>query len=502
MGLFNLSLEEYKKKYGDFFEPLNNDNEFLLELVHLGNIGIRNGNKTNEFHNKVTRLLEYLQRTANADLALVLTETLHEIRLYTKFYVTDNATNVGQLCTLFSIQFVHSTDKIYFEVLKLLNYCEGTLGKANIDSVLCSNIKKVDANIYEWFNLDLSLELLHTYLIVDRDALKTLFIDMNVDWGNFDDQINENTFEKLLWYGFLLNNEELLKEQVNQYPELMKSDNWGVKFYRYINKKLLKKDKINQEKIEALIKHFKKLEGYSVFEKEKISETIISKLKGNSLEISKGDVGKNKQYKGIKEIYRLSPYNLPPGIKLEDVNQKTKFELMVYKDEKMNQVIKTVPAEGLLHSEREEIYITKPVMKILNHLAKPGYIKIIDDTKKRRIEMKKKEDQLFKWPSTDVSGSGENSHNETNGFAEMSALRKRGYQITNTTREQRWRILQLAVPEIGLKKVAYTIAGNVKLRKGQKNGTKKFRYAISEWEHDLARLKVKYYKKDFIWPNT
>jgi hypothetical protein len=500
MGIDNLSKEDYKVKFGEFFEPLNNDNEFLLELVSIGNIGIKKGKKPSEFHNKATRLLEYIQRTENADLALVLTETLHDIRLYTKFYLTDNATNVRQLCTIFSIQFNHSVNKVYFEVLKLLNYCEGTLGKANIDSVLKSTIKKVDANIYECFNLELSLELLHTYLLVDLDELKTLFIDIIVDWANFENNINENTFEKLLWYGFLLDNDELLKEQIDQYPELIKSDNWGVKFYRYISKRIEKKEKINQERIEALIKRFNKLEGYSAFEKEKITQMIHSRLKNITSKLSK-DVSSGTNYtQAIKEVSRLSPYNLPPGIRLEDVNQKTNFELLVYRDENMNQVIKSIPAEGFLH--KGDIYVTKSVMKILNQLAKPGYIKINDDTQKRRNEIKIKEDQLFKWPSTDVSESGENSHNETNGFAEVSVLRKRGYQITNTTREQRWSILQLAVPEIGLKKVAYTIAGNVKLRKGQKNGVQKFRYAITEWEYDLDKLKAKYYKKDFIWPST
>ena len=64
-----------------------------------------------------------------------------------------------------------------------------------------------------------------------------------------------------------------------------------------------------------------------------------------------------------------------------------------------------------------------------------------------------------------------------------------GYQITKMTRAKRWDILQKAVPAIGLRKVAYTIAGNVKLRKGQRNGKQKFIHAITEWEHDLAELK-------------
>lgn len=77
-----------------------------------------------------------------------------------------------------------------------------------------------------------------------------------------------------------------------------------------------------------------------------------------------------------------------------------------------------------------------------------------------------------------------------------------GYQITNTSREVRWSVLQRAVPTMGLKKVAYNIASHIKLRKGQKNGNEKFSYAVREWEHDLIKLKSQYYKKDFTWPST
>ncbi|WP_017754969.1 hypothetical protein [Calidifontibacillus oryziterrae] len=40
------------------------------------------------------------------------------------------------------------------------------------------------------------------------------------------------------------------------------------------------------------------------------------------------------------------------------------------------------------------------------------------------------------------------------GLNEKSELRKRGYRITDTKREQRWKVLQRAGGEIGLKKIA------------------------------------------------
>lgn len=106
----------------------------------------------------------------------------------------------------------------------------------------------------------------------------------------------------------------------------------------------------------------------------------------------------------------------------------------------------------------------------------------------------------FNWPSTDLKGGYYDE--EKSVFKEESELKKLGYQITGMTREKRWKVLETAVKQLGLKKVAYTIAQNVKLRKGQKDGTKKFSYAINEWEYDLNKLKNTYYKNEFSWPST
>lgn len=85
---------------------------------------------------------------------------------------------------------------------------------------------------------------------------------------------------------------------------------------------------------------------------------------------------------------------------------------------------------------------------------------------------------------------------------ETSELRSVGYKITGLNRTQRWRILEKAVQMLGLYKVSYTIANHIRLRKGQKNGPIKFKHAITEWEHDLEKLKRVYYRNDFRWPKT
>jgi hypothetical protein len=115
----------------------------------------------------------------------------------------------------------------------------------------------------------------------------------------------------------------------------------------------------------------------------------------------------------------------------------------------------------------------------------------------------------FPWPSTEAvespgsPGGGASSvelRNET-------PLRQLGYQITGTSRGERWRILtEAAVPQLGLREVAYTIAENCCRCKRQRGGRERYEYAIGEWEHDLARLKREYYGAGygarFHWPTS
>ncbi|OLO26784.1 hypothetical protein BTR23_22125 [Alkalihalophilus pseudofirmus] len=131
-------------------------------------------------------------------------------------------------------------------------------------------------------------------------------------------------------------------------------------------------------------------------------------------------------------------------------------------------------------------------------------------SKKGKSEPKIKEvlkatsdDELqFKWPSTEVNDSRAQADNDLE-LNSKSELRKLGYQITGLTRVKRWEILEnKAVPELGLKKVAYTIAYFVRGRKSMKNGEIKNRNSITEWEYDLNRLKEKFYNHDFSWPST
>lgn len=139
-----------------------------------------------------------------------------------------------------------------------------------------------------------------------------------------------------------------------------------------------------------------------------------------------------------------------------------------------------------VESELHPLMVQQKMSKIIKEVK-------VDDTNKSIH---------FNFPKTEVEAKNNSIEIEEKALNENSALKLMGYQITGLTRDRRWGILEKAVPKLGLKKVTMIIAYNVKLRKGQKNGLSKYHHAITEWEYDLTKLKNKYYKKEFTWPNT
>ncbi len=87
---------------------------------------------------------------------------------------------------------------------------------------------------------------------------------------------------------------------------------------------------------------------------------------------------------------------------------------------------------------------------------------------------------------------------------ESSDLRHCGYRIQSISRSKRWQILvHVAIPKLGLRKVASTIAGHRRRALSQGNGAYRYAHAVGEWEHDLERLKREIYPKhwsEFSWP--
>lgn len=109
------------------------------------------------------------------------------------------------------------------------------------------------------------------------------------------------------------------------------------------------------------------------------------------------------------------------------------------------------------------------------------------------------------WPSTTALETTQRA-TAPGTFATESTLHQLGYRITGLSRERRWAILtHAAVPTLGLQQVAETIAGLVRARKRQRGGRERYANAITEWEHDLARLKQEYWARAgrrFPWPSS
>lgn len=113
-------------------------------------------------------------------------------------------------------------------------------------------------------------------------------------------------------------------------------------------------------------------------------------------------------------------------------------------------------------------------------------------------------DTAFRWPTTEqpespLAGTGASEAE----FSETTALFEVGYRITGMSRPQRWHVLnELAVPQLGLREVVETIASHCRARRAQLHGEERFTHALEEWEHDLKRLKDRFYKGEFGWPST
>lgn len=483
-------LEEFSSKYNLNLKSIPTHNDFLIETIKLSQIALR-GEKTSEFYDKTTILLDYVLRTKDSDLALIVTETLLKIQKYSNLYLTDHATNIRQLICIFDIQFTRNKSKIYFYTLKILNNCNGSFGDGNIRSILIKDIPKIDSNIYECFNLRLILELLHTYMILDdSDAFNTLYKDILIDWEKYDIQLEERFFEKLLWYGFISNNsDEMMKKTLGTYPQIIESNIKGVRHYFDLMKELTKEDGIKK-----FIELIKKIDTLSKFEKKYIIDKVNKRNYRTVVTENRDKPIAEKGNYVVKVIKRLSP-----EVKIERLSEKVLVKLNVFEDRSSAKLLKTITVELLTDKKKKDFYATKKTIKKINENVSPGYLPIKIEKKKKKKKSQVNKIENFKWPSTEISPS---SIKNDIGLSEKSELRKMGYQITNTTRSERWLVLERAVPKLGLRSVAYTIAANVKLRKGQKNGLTKYRFAITEWEHDLNKLKQKYYRSNFPWPKT
>lgn len=106
----------------------------------------------------------------------------------------------------------------------------------------------------------------------------------------------------------------------------------------------------------------------------------------------------------------------------------------------------------------------------------------------------------FYWPSTDAPESDGANIESMGELAHESDLKKLGYDTYKRDYDRERILRNLAIPQMGLKKVVELIAWFVKQRKRQVGGREKYKRAISIWERDLKWLKDNFYQSEFYWP--
>lgn len=335
-------------------------------------------------------------------------------------------------------------------------------------------------------------ELVKIYSIFDLEKILIAYLKKIIDqWSFLDANIDLSSFLRLFWYTVSYNLENKLIPLLEESANYLSEDIPEAKIYMIYQDETMDPGKKLKQ-----IEHLKK--DVSLFEKKEADKIFnffqtrmkIQELTANSNQPS--DVRK------MSYVVKL-PTELPI---LPDTNEKLTEEwiqLAFFNDALFNSRPQYAQVKVLSNHRSGKAYVTSAHLQEIK--SKIGLKKFVD-VHSYLNATKKKEEKSFMWPSTELTGNTTEEIQEKGTLNEESELKKIGYQITGSTKEKRWITLEKAVKELGLKRVAYTIAQHVKLRKGQKNGEKKFIYSITEWEYDLAKLKKHYYKNEFTWPST
>lgn len=330
---------------------------------------------------------------------------------------------------------------------------------------------------------------------------------IKVEWGFLDYNLTKEEFAFFLWYAYLFDMDQQLLDKSEDCIRWMDEKESIFQLYSFLF------DAINNQKADddQLGDLCHGLRQSGLFN-EKESQKIINKVRTSV-----------DKFKVMKPSFMLPTYLNPLTMVDSEKLRELKSDLMLqekrvlvpfYKDEGVNLLsggyaeLTVYLAEYKVNKKKKEkAFVDSKLIEEIHKRSYPEKLRVVKYNPKDIIPIQskntveEKKNDSFQWPSTEINENAQHDHHEQPLLNEYSELKKQGYQITGLTRTQRWAILQKAVPVLGLKKVAYTIVYNVRLRKGQKNGPTKFSYAIGEWEYDLYKLKKTYYKKEFTWPS-
>lgn len=326
------------------------------------------------------------------------------------------------------------------------------------------------------------LRLLFSYRFED-EVKSALTHILDVEWGFLDSSLTRDDFTFFLWYCFLFNLDGDLIDVGGYSLKWFDDQLKGIALYYYI----MDDRQDGQAGLQDEIALFTQAVTLLDFEKE----SIINKVKAI--------MNQPEPLKFLNDVYSVDSILIPFLIEKYKLKKRyCSLPLFKYRNDQL--IERYVESDLYVSLDRRKAFIKKDKMNQLLKHNKP----LVSKTKSyQEIESGAViSTSSFAWPSTEFKDNKSTVESDEKVLNEKSDLKMMGYQISGLTRARRWEILEKALPKLGLKKIAYTIAYNVKLRKGQKNGLNKFHHAITEWEHDLAKLKKLYYKKDFNWPTT
>ncbi|MGG3469005.1 hypothetical protein ABES02_16175 [Neobacillus pocheonensis] len=336
-----------------------------------------------------------------------------------------------------------------------------------------------------------------------KELFSKLMNDLVDEWPFLDANVSETEFTRLLFYAFLSDLDTELLDQAKEGTKFLRLNSPEMKlyntFYKIINREIPLK--IGLKTIEDLKSK------QSIFDEnhfnwilEKIHQ-LLTQMESNLMDIEKQreEALSQQNVKRTKHLYLITKTLMQKYQDPLDPLKKERVVLSLHKNKYDFMVRKEMFVDAMFSKNTGKYYVTDEMVSAIRKQAGSLWFDVRKSSSEK--DFQENHPTLFKWPSTDISES-----KSPVGGTELrnnSDLKRLGYQITGLTRQERWGILSTkAVPQLGLKKVVHTIAFLVRGRKSMKNGLVRNRNSITEWEHDLAKIKQTYYKNEFGWPKT
>ncbi|MBM7702919.1 hypothetical protein [Metabacillus iocasae] len=429
---------------------------------------------------------------------------------------------------------VEEVEDMYVHAFKLIqHFSDQPLCEQLFRSFLEEEAEVVIANSMDINSTYVIDELLLTYFLYELGGVVEQIIDQVIEeWKFIDTQLTIGQYVRMLWYAFYFNRDEDILGQSEESAGYLQENIPEVKLYSLYYDLLNHQQAPNQEMKQLMdqVSLFRNLEKAWLFDQLEYNlkniereASTVTKVVGNKSQTTNRFLNEpmhvlpDKESEPLlKAIKRLPNKGFFQSTVKRTIKEQT-VKLAVYQDPFTHHPHDYEVIKVLYSKEKNEWYVTKshirnvkkkvnnPTLWIeIHHLDKDGLFVKAERVKLFQLDRnvpQQPNQEAFKWPTTEIKDSTDTI--ESLDFSTKSELRELGYQITGLTRAKRWDILSgKAVPTLGLKKVAYTIAFLVRGRKAMKNGLIRNQHSITEWEYDLDKLKAHYYKKDFVWPRT